>query len=350
MIISGIQQIGIGIPDVHEAWKWYRQNFGMDIPVFDDAGTAGLMLPYTGGKPQERHAILAINLQGGGGFEIWQYKSRTPQPPDFDIQVADLGFFAAKIKAIDIQKTYNVFTKKGLDVLGNISKDPTGNDHFFVKDPYNNIFQIVHANDWFRDEKQLTGGTCGFFVGVSNMEKSIRFYNELLNYDVTVYDKEGNFDDFAPLLGGGGKFRRVLLKQSKPNKGAFSRLFGSSRVELVQALERTPKKIFENRLWGDLGFIHVCFDINGMDELKKNCADKGYPFTVDTGEKFDMGEAAGRFAYTEDPDGALIEFVETYKVPILKKLGWFLNLQKRNPEKPLPDWVLKSFRFVRKTD
>ena len=22
--ISGIQQVGIGIPDVHKAWKWYR--------------------------------------------------------------------------------------------------------------------------------------------------------------------------------------------------------------------------------------------------------------------------------------------------------------------------------------
>ena len=33
-IISGIQQIGIGIPNVHEAWKWYRQNFGMDISCF----------------------------------------------------------------------------------------------------------------------------------------------------------------------------------------------------------------------------------------------------------------------------------------------------------------------------
>ena len=61
-----------------------------------------------------------------------------------------------------------------------------------------------------------------------------------------------------------------------------------------------------------------------MEALRKECEEKGYPFTVDSekalGETFDMGEAAGRFSYIEDPDGTLIEFVETLKVPLVKKL------------------------------
>ncbi len=60
-----------------------------------------------------------------------------------------------------------------------------------------------------------------------------------------------------------------------------------------------------------------------------------------------MGEAAGHFAYIEDPDGTLIEFVETHKVPIIKKLGWYLDLKKRNPNKALPGWMIKSLRFSR---
>lgn len=36
-VISGIQQIGIGNPNVEEATDWYRKYFGMDIKVFDDA-------------------------------------------------------------------------------------------------------------------------------------------------------------------------------------------------------------------------------------------------------------------------------------------------------------------------
>ena len=43
----------------------------------------------------------------------------------------------------------------------------------------------------------------------------------------------------------------------------------------------------------------------------------------------------------------LIELVETHKVPILKSLGLFLNLQKRNPSKTLPRWIVKSLRLHR---
>ncbi len=60
-----------------------------------------------------------------------------------------------------------------------------------------------------------------------------------------------------------------------------------------------------------------------------------------------MGDAAGQFAYIEDADGTLIEFVETHKVPIVKKLGLTINLQKRDPEKPLPGWMLKALSLAR---
>ena len=60
-----------------------------------------------------------------------------------------------------------------------------------------------------------------------------------------------------------------------------------------------------------------------------------------------MGEASGHFAYNEDADGTLIEYVETHKVPIAKKIGLYLNLKKRDPAKCLPNWVVKCLRFNR---
>ena len=87
-----------------------------------------------------------------------------------------------------------------------------------------------------------------------------------------------------------------------------------------------------------------------MDVLKAKCEKTGYNFTVDSSESFDMGEAAGHFSYIEDPDGVLIEFVQTYKVPILKKLGLFLNLKNRNQEKTLPKWMLKGIGFNKVKD
>ncbi|MBN2697292.1 MAG: VOC family protein, partial [Bacteroidales bacterium] len=90
-IISGIQQVGIGVANVYEAWRWYIENFGMDIRMFEERAKAEYMLPYTGGKPKERHAALALNMMGGGGFEIWQHTERVPEAPKFEIRAGDLG-------------------------------------------------------------------------------------------------------------------------------------------------------------------------------------------------------------------------------------------------------------------
>ncbi len=349
--ISGIQQIGIGVSRVHEAWAWYRKQFGMDILVFEEAAMAELMLPYTGGEPRSRHAVLALNMGGGGGMEIWQYTSRTPEPATFEIQLGDLGLYAAKIKCRDLVALHKQFVSSGVKVLGEPVADPGGNLTLWVEDPYGNLFQLYESDNWFSGNAALTGGPSGCVIGVSDIEKAREVYSDLLGYDTVIYDKKGTHTDIGPLPNGAAAFRRVLLTHSQPRKGPFSRLMGVTQIELVQAEAGPGRKIFQDRMWGDLGFIHLCFDIQNMDALRQTCAQKGYPFTVDSatalGKSFDMGEAAGLFAYIEDPDGALIEFVETHKVPIAKKLGWYLNLKKRNPAKPLPNWMLRAMRLNR---
>jgi len=347
--ISGIQQIGIGVANMHQAWGWYKKYFGIDIRVFEEAAPAELMLPYTGGKPRTRHAALSVNLQGGGGFEIWQYTDRIPEAPKFKLQLGDFGIFSAKIKCKDIKATYDWYKLEGLNVVGEICK-VGDKELFYVCDPYNNLFQLVSASTWFKDEKKLTGGVYGAVIGVTNMQRSMDFYKKILGYDKIVSDQTDVFTDFKAIAGGEGKFRRVILTHSQPRSGAFSVLFGDSQIELVQALDRKPEKIFKDRLWGDLGFIHLCFDMTGMAVMREECKKSGCPFTVDTGDSFDMGEASGAFSYIEDPDGTLIEFVETHKLPIVKKLGFYMSLRKRDPKKPLPKWMLFAMGMNRAKD
>jgi catechol 2,3-dioxygenase-like lactoylglutathione lyase family enzyme len=351
-VISGIQQMGIGVNNVREAWRWYSNIFGMDCRVFEDVAEAKLMLPYTGGEPRSRHAVLALNLQSGGGFEIWQYKGREPVNIKEEIMIGDLGIIACKIKVKNIQETLTTYQKAGIAVPAVTSFDPLGKMNFFLKDPYGNIFQMVEATDWFRNEKKNTGGSYGAVIGVSEIEKSRVVYSDILGYDKVIYDVTGKFDDLLNLPGGNSECRRVLLGRSRSFAGPFSKLLGNSVIELISTTGNKGKRIFENRFWGDPGFIHLCFDMRGMDELKKFCLQKGFPFTVDSkeshdGNSFDMGDAAGHFSYIEDPDGALIEFVETHKLPILKKFGLFLDLKKRDPHKSLPDWMVKTLKFSR---
>ncbi|MEX1188913.1 MAG: VOC family protein [Bacteroidia bacterium] len=340
-LISGIQQVGIGVQNADEAFEWYIKHFGMDVPVFKDASVAELMLKYTGGKSQERYAILALNMQGGGGFEIWQYTGRTPQPAAFEIKPGDLGIFGVMLKSRNVELAHKHAQAKNLNPSA-LFKAPDGTLRFHQNDPYGNRYTFCESVSWFGKGKHTNGGVNGVQIGVSDMEKSIAFYNKVLGLDKVVYDTKGQADEFGGVSG-----RRVLLRPSVDLEGAFSKLLGSPQVELFQLDDKTGRKIYENRYWGDLGYIHICFDVNDMQALEKRCAEFGAPFTVNSGNSFDMGEAAGQFAYNEDPDGTLIEFVQTHKLPIMKKLGWYLDLRKRDHAKPLPNWMLASMKFSR---
>ena len=353
-IISGIQQIGIGVEDFKKAWKYYINVFNMDVKILEDDTVAALMLPYTGNKPQKRHAAIVINMQGCSGFEIWQYSDRKPQKAGFEIQVGDLGICIAKMKSRDVRQTYQELSARpDVKISGGVSTYIDGTDTFYLEDPFGNMFQVVHDTSVFREEHHSTGGPVGAVVGVSDIDRALPMYRDILGYDTITADVSGTFEDLSGLRSGDQRFRRVLLSHSKPRIGSFSRLFGASTIELVQALERKPRKIYDGRFWGDPGFIQICFDVRNMEALKIKCESMGFHFTVDSSVNpdnvavFDMGEASGRFTYIEDCDGTLIEFVETHKIPLIKKLGIYLNLRNFNPVKPLPDWMLRMLRFGR---
>lgn len=344
-LISGIQQIGIGVQNVPEAWAWYRKVLGFDVPVFDEKADAPLMTPYTGGKVQSRQAALVLNMAGGGGLEIWSFTSRVSQPLNFKMELGDLGINAIRFKAPDVRKAHEWVKSNSKEAVGQVTKLPEG-EGFWGYDPYGNIFQVTSDNTWFQKTGHAIGGVAGAVVGVSDTDKSIAFYMNLLGPMDIVYDKTGEFQDLPTSISG-QKYRRVLLRKKFTAYGAFSRLLGDTQIELLQALDRKPKKLFENRYWGDCGYIHLCFDTIDMPTLKDKLQSQGYPFTIDSESSFGMESAAGRFAYLEDPDGTLIELVETHKVPVLKKIGWFLDIQKRKHQKPLPDWMLKAMGLNR---
>ena len=334
--ISGIQQVGIGCTDASKTFTWLRKTFGLNVKIFDDEARAKLMTRYTGGQVHARRAILAMNMNGGGGAEIWQFTSRTPNTCK-KVVWGDYGINAVKFKTNKVENAFAGIHKKSQCTTP--QNGPSGDLSFLLQDEAGNQYQVVKDESWFKKADFMQGGICGAIIGVSDMEQSIAFYKNGFGLANLVYDITGKFDD----LGEAAKnktYRRALLRFKNPFSAPFSRLLGDAQIELIQALDSKVSKIYENRYWGDVGFIHLCFDVPDMAALKANLEKDNHLFTVDSGDTFDMGESGGRFAYVEDPDGTLIEMVETHKVPVLKKLGFYFNLKNRKSKKPLPDWMV----------
>jgi len=182
------------------------------------------------------------------------------------------------------------------------------------------------------------------------MAKSLELYSGILGYDQVLLDETKVWDDFASLPGGKRTYRRVVIAQTNPPGGGFAKISAKTQIELVQDMDRAPKHIFDDRIWADLGFVHLGLDVRGMHALGQRLAQKGFGFTCDSNDALDMGTTKVHCTYIADPDKTWIEMIEVHKVPIIEKWGIFLDVAKRDPEKPLPDFMLKALRFSRIKD
>lgn len=333
--IAGIQQVGIGLKDLQQAQQWYAQYLGMDLPMFEDEAEALLMSRYTGGTIYKRKAALMMNLRGGGGFELWQFTNRTPAAFHGEVQEGMLGISSLHMRCESVSEAHALFSKLNeVSSLSEIKQDGLGRHFFQFIDPFQNWIKVIEDDYQFIPQKSIIGGVLGVTIGVSDFKKSVDFYTQIFDFEVV-----GSFEK--------GEQSHGWLKPKKVRQTAFGALLGPIVIELVHSPSFSNQSIYKNRFWGDLGLIHLCLDVQHMDSLKQNALNHGIDFKVDSENSYDMGEAAGRFAYIEDPDGTLIELVETFKVPIVKKLNWYLVLNEKKKFKALPKFIFKILSLNR---
>jgi len=348
--INGLQHIGVAVSDMDVSLRFYRKFFGLDIPFFDSVQPAPLMDVYTRNTTITKRASMVMNLQGGCAIEVIRPTSFEPVKAKSPVQMGDLGIFITQVKCKDIVASHRFCEASGARGLTSIQKDPLGRETFYIQDPDGNVWQYLQGDSWYTNSGHHSGGVIGCSTGVSNMERALKLYTTLLGFDEVVYDRTKSFSDWSDLPSGKQAYRRVLLTQRNQPGGGFAKVTGKTYIELVQAIDRKPNFIFEDRIWGDTGFAHIGFDVKGMKALGDDLAQAGYGFTCDSNNALSMGNTKVHCTYIHDDDRTLIEMIEVYKVPIIEKWGVFLNVENRDALKPLPDFMLKALRFSRIKD
>lgn len=321
----------------------------MDVPVFREAAEAPLMTRYTNGRVEARDAALVISMQGGGGFEVWQYTSRQSAAPERRLDLRRPGIFAPIMRSAAPAELETHSRKLGLSIIGEMAADPLGRQRLWLCDSRGNHFSVRESKDRFADLGRPASGIGGAVLVSSDPDRLLGLLG-VLGWSKVLHDSTGTYADLAGLPAGDGEYRRLFIGRETVATGPFAQLIGPAEFEILKPTEGSGAHSFAGRQWGDQGFIHLCFDVQGMGGLVQALADAGFPATVDSGSTFDMGEAGGRFSYCEDPDGTLFEFVETHRIPVVKALGWYLDLRKRDPLRPLPRWMVRAMGIGRRRD
>jgi catechol 2,3-dioxygenase-like lactoylglutathione lyase family enzyme len=345
-----MQHIGVAVQNMDASLKYFRKIFGMNIPFFDSVQPAPLMDCYTHEKTITKRASMIMNLQGGCAMEVIRPTTFEPRKADFQIKIGDLHIFQVHMKARNVKHMHDHCKKNGALSVSEIQLNPAQQHVFDLTDIDGNFFRVEPTNECYRDMGHPSNGVAGCSIGVTNMDEALNLYSNLLGYDEVVFDRNGTFNDWGHLPGGKEQYRRVRLKQSAPTGGGFARVMGETFIELVQALDRAPARTFKGRIWGDSGFVHLGLDVKGMKKLGENLGAQGFPFRCDSNDALSMGQTKVHCTYIDDKDGTLIELIEVYKVPIVEKWGIFLNVEKRDPLKPLPNFMLNALQFSRIKD
>jgi catechol 2,3-dioxygenase-like lactoylglutathione lyase family enzyme len=151
-------------------------------------------------------------------------------------------------------------------------------------------------------------------VGVSDMERSLRFYADLGFTDVA-------FDCRAPLPGlvkvagrAGVEARVVMLRSANPT------VLGSGAIKLVQTTDQPPPAMPEGMAWGEPGICEVCIHVKDEAGLYRRLVDElGHPGLMEPNEApLPPHDTLCSLSYVMDPDGTKIELIEWHDL----EEGW----------------------------
>ncbi len=145
-------------------------------------------------------------------------------------------------------------------------------------------------------------------IGVRDLDRSVRFYVDVFGF-TQLYALDMTGDEVAATMEQPGRFRSAML------------LRGDIRIELLQWVDIPITGSGERKPMTELGFTHLSFRVDGIDDLSDAVRAAGgqvldHTLTV-LGDDAD-DPTATKLLYLLDPDGTRIEVMEN--VPDLSQI------------------------------
>ncbi len=301
---GSVHHIALGVNDLETMRRFYETVLGFtNVFIEIEEGDHDVMCDVVR-TPRVVFSGVSFGQEAEGiALELIRMVDPVPRPIRKDFRYGDIGVAKMSIAVSDVAQLYEELKGKvNFCAEPRTAVIPHWGDYHFVycRDPEGNMVEFVSGANI--SAKTRFGGVRWVGIAVTNLDRSIAFYQRLLGLDKLLIASHDSFSGMLDEVVGaaGARVRSCLLGNS----------IDGGVVELFEVVNPRGRSIPFGTNFGDFGYLQTCFYHADINRIASFCAEAGIEFL--TGPKvMDDGipEHAGSFIYIRDPDGIPLEFL-----------------------------------------
>jgi catechol 2,3-dioxygenase-like lactoylglutathione lyase family enzyme len=296
-----VHHVAIGVKSLGTMKSFYQGVLEFNKVFAESAHTEHKHMREVLRMSHTMHSILMFNQEVGGIFvELVRMTNPVPRAIRKHFRYGDIGVTKMTIAVSDLdwlcgelEGRVNFCSKpKSVEIPG------WGEYHFlYCRDPEGNLIEFVSGRHV--QVPNRFGGVRWIGVSVTDLGRSMSFYQKYLGFDTIVMDTHERFSGLVDEVSGTNqtKVRSCLLASGR----------GNGMIELFEVLEPRGRSIPFSTSWGDFGYLQICLYCDDIREMATHCEKEGMEFL--SGIQFVHDKHAGGFFYFRDPDGIPMEFL-----------------------------------------
>ena len=310
-MFQGVNYVGMGVSDMDRSLKFYGELLGFTQVMFDYTGSLPGM-EKVAGKPETKARVVMLKNQNTGPLGLGMIKLVQLLPPDKpepctvaltrlwpDIDIAEVCFNTR----VGARKIFEQLVDKGVKAAlipspGRFLPYNTENTYAYMRDPDNGLMEFI---DWQMGESLGTEpkveGVNHVGFGVSDMDRSLKFYRELGFTDL-VFDITERHWTMAPMY---------PAKPPKIRCAMIANYYGAW-IEPIQLLPPDKPTPF-NKAWGHLGPMEFAVGVSNIEKAYEELQEKGIKF-LSPPQTIEVSSGQWKYAYVVEPDNLYVSLIE----------------------------------------
>ena len=297
--------VGVGnfshiVSNLDRSLQFYRDVLGLEVTVNNPfSGNPAIM--KLGNTPGAQSRFAALRIPGSEvGIELIEYKDidRKPQHPRF----VDPGAANIALRVRDIDGVFAKLQKFGATILTRSGKPAAINNgsYLFVQDPDGFVVELSKgtpaADSTAPASSNVFGGA--FETTVADSEKSVKFYNELLGFNMQIGASFNDNQLMADTAGApGASFRQS--RANVPNTTAPVTLIEFKNIARTPVAGRVQ----------DPGTAILQLRVRDVTALTAKLKAAGVPIVTAGGAPVEIG--ALKVSLVRGPDNLLLELLQS---------------------------------------